>query len=246
MQVKKILISLTKMENSPYLDLEKQYNIKVDFKEFFYVSPVPISNLRKIRFDLNNYTAVIFTSKTAVDHYFRVSQEMRYNVPTTLKYFCINETISTYLSKYIVYRKRKIFFSDGNADNLIELISQNEDEKFLLPVSDTRKNTIVNKLKRKKINITPVVFYTLEYSDLKTIDINQYDLVVLFSPVSVKSIQHNFDDNIEKNIMIATFGKDTAKEALKAKLKVKIKAPAPDCPSMKTAIEKYLQNGKSI
>jgi len=243
MQIKKVLISLAKTENSPYKELEKKYGVQVEYKEFYKVVPVPILNLRKVRFDFNNYTAVVFNSKTAIDHFFRVAQEMRYTVPTTMKYFCLNETISNYLSKYIVYRKRKIFPGDGNMDNFVEMISESHNEQFLLPVSDTRKNTLVTKLKRKKINITPSVFYTLEYSDLSDIKIEEFDIITLFAPASVLSLKNTFE-SLNNDTIIATFGKDTAKEAQKADLKVKIKAPSPDCPSMVMALEKYIANAK--
>mgnify|MGYP005840536271 CR=1 FL=1 len=243
MQIKKVLISLAKTDNSPYKELEKKYGVQVEYKEFYKVVPVPILNLRKIRFDFNNYSAVIFNSKTAIDHFFRVATEMRYTVPGTMKYFCLNDTISNYLSKYIVYRKRKIFPCDGNMDNFIEMIAQNTDEHFLLPVSDTRKNTLITKLKRKKVNITPAIFYTLEYSDLTDINVEDFDIITLFAPASVLSLKNSFE-NLKNDTIIATFGKDTAKEAQKADFKVKIKAPSPDCPSMVMAIEKFIANAK--
>lgn len=241
---KRILISQPKpASNSPYFDIEKRYNVNIDFRKFFGIEPVAAREFRKLRIDLGSFTSVIFTSKIAVDHYFRVAEEMRFHVPTTMKYFCINETIAQYLSKYIVYRKRKISFADGSMDDFVFLIAKTADEKYLLPVADNHRNTLINKLKRKKVKVTKAVFYQIAYSDLSDIKLD-YDIVVLFSPSGMKALEENFDDLKSYNIKIAAFGTETSKAVTKAGLKVSIKAPTSDCPSMTMAIEKFLKNGK--
>lgn len=245
MPEKRILISQPEpSENSPYFDLEKKYNVNFDFRKFFQIEPVASREFRKVRLDLNDYNALIFTSKIAADHYFRVAQKMRFQVPTTMKYFCINETIAQYLSKYIVYRKRKIFFADGTMDDFVDLISKSPDEEFLLPVADNHRNTLYNKLKRKKLRIKKAIFYQIVFSDLSDIDLN-YDVIVLFSPSGIKALEENFSDIKKRSFKIAAFGNETAKAVNKAGLKVDIKAPTPDLPSMSMALENYLKNGKA-
>lgn len=245
MPQKRILISQPKPQNhSPYFELEKKYDVVFDFRKFFQIEPVPAREFRKLRIDLSTFTAVIFTSKIAVDHYFRVAEEMRFTVPTTMKYFCINETIAQYLSKYIVYRKRKISFADGSVDDFVNLMSKSPEEKYLLPVADNHRNTLNNKLKRKKIKVYKAVFYQIAYSDLKDIKLD-YDIIVLFSPSGMKALEENFGEITEQNFKIAAFGAETTKAVTKAGLKVNIKAPTPECPSMTMAIENYLKNGKT-
>lgn len=239
---RRILISQPKpANNSPYFELEKHYAVDFDFRKFFGIEPVPAREFRKLRLDLGSFTAVIFTSKVAVDHYFRVAKEMRFHVPNTMKYFCINETIAQYLSKYIVYRKRKISFGDGTMDDFVSLIAKTPEEKYILPVADNHRNTLNNKLKRKKLKVTKAIFYQIAYADLSDIKLD-YDMIVLYSPSGVKALEENFGELKNKNLFIAAFGAETSKAVTKAGLKVNIKAPTPDCPSMTMAIEKYLKN----
>ncbi len=241
MQIKSILISQPQpTQRSPYDDIVKKYNVKVDFHKFFDIEPVEAREFRRLRIDLSSFTAVIFTSKIAVDHYFRLATEMRYYPPTTLKYFCINESISNYLNKYITYRKRKIFFTDGLMDSLIEVVSKFTDEVFLLPVANTHKNNLINKLKRKKLNVIKAVSYKVVNVDLSKLKLS-YDIVALFSPSGVDSLVANFPDFRDKKIKLATFGSETTKSAVKAGLKVDIKAPTAGVPSMAMALEKYLK-----
>jgi len=245
MSEKKILISQPEpASNSPYFDLVDRYEVNIDFKKFFGIEAVAAKEFRKLRLDLGSFTSVIFTSKVSVDHYFRVAEEMRFHVPTTMKYFCNNETIAQYLSKYIVYRKRKISYADGTMDDFVNLIFKNPDEKYLLPVADDHRNTLNNKLKRKKIKVTKAVFYQIAYADLSKIKLD-YDIIVLFSPSGMKALEANFDNLKDQKIKIAAFGTETAKAVVKAGLKVNIKVPTQECPSMTMALEKYLLNGKA-
>lgn len=244
MPSKKILISQPKPKNhSPYFDLEKRYDVNFEFRKFFRLEGVPSKELRKQRLNISKYTALIFTSRVAVDHFFRVAEEMRYTVPNSMKYFCINETIAQYLSKYIVYRKRKIFFANGTNEDFIDIISKNADEEFLLPVSDNHRNTLYNKLRRKKLKVTKAVFYRIVSEELKDIEL-EHDIIVLFSPSGVKSLVENFPDIAKSQVKIAVSGPETAKEASKAGLNVSLKAPTDEFPSIIMAIEKYLKDEK--
>lgn len=246
MSQKRILISQPKPEeNSPYFEIEKKYNVVFDFKKFFQIEPISGKEFRKEqRIDLNDYTAIIFTSKIAVDHYFRVSKELRFIVPTTMKYFCNNETIAQYLSKYIVYRKRKISFADGTIDDFINNITKSPEEKFLLPISNNHRNNFSNKLRRKKIKITKAIFYKIVNTNIKNVGTN-YDIVVIFSPSGIKVLEDNKKTLKENNIKIAAFGTETAKAITKIGLKVNIKAPTTEHPSMTMAIENFLKNEKN-
>lgn len=244
MSNKKILISQPKpVEKSPYFDVEKNYDVVFDFRKFFQIEPVHSRELRKQRLNIVKFTSIIYTSKIAVDHFFRVAEELRYTVPGTLKYFCINETIAQYLSKYVVYRKRKISFGNGTIDDFVSIISKNPEENFLLPVADTHKNTLFNKLKRKKLNVTKAPIYKVASADLSDLTLD-YDVIVLFSPSGVKSLVKNFPDFKDSKIKIAAFGTETTKAVSKAGLKTAIKAPTPEFPSMTMALEDYLRNGK--
>ncbi len=244
MSIKKILISQPKpLHRSPYDDLVKKYSLKVDFKKFFEIESLPAREFRKFRIDITRFTAVIFTSRIAIDHYFRLAEELRYQIPSTMKYFCMNETIANYLNKYIVYRKRKISFADGTMDDLVDQISKMPEEEYLLPVPDNHKNTLNNKLKRKKIKVVKAVSYKIvsaDFSDIK----NDYDVLVIFSPAGVKAIQENFAGFDNDKTKIAAFGTETCKAVTKAGYKLAVKAPTAEFPSMTMALDNYLKNNE--
>ena len=239
---KKILISQPKPSNAThYAELEKRYDVKLDFRKFFKIEPVPSKELRKKRLNINKYTAVIFTSRVAVDNFFRICEELRYTVPSTMKYFCSNETIAQYLSKYIVYRKRKIFFGNGKIDSLVESIIPHSDEEFLLPVADNHHNSLYNKLRRRKLKVTKAVFYRIVSEDLKDLKL-EHDIIVLFSPSGVKSLIENFPGVVEdKKKIIAVSGPETLKAATKANLNVQIKAPTEKYKSIIMALDSFLR-----
>ncbi|MBN2892379.1 MAG: uroporphyrinogen-III synthase [Bacteroidales bacterium] len=244
MPIKNILISQPKpIHRSPYDDLVKKYDITVDFRKFFDIEPLPAREFRKARIDLASFTSVIFTSKVAIDHYFRLSEELRFLIPSTMKYFCMNETIANYLNKYIVYRKRKISFADGNVDDLVNLLSKYPEEKYLLPVADSHKNTLSNKLKRKKLKVVKAVSYKIVSSDLTDLGFD-YDIVVLFSPSGVKALQENFPNYNSEKSKIAAFGAETCKAVTKAGYKLEIKAPTSEHPSMTMALDTYLKKNE--
>jgi uroporphyrinogen-III synthase len=246
MPTKKILISQPKpVSKSPYFDLEKRYGVDIDFEKFIQIEPVHSRELRKQRLNIGKYTAIVLTSRIAVDHFFRVAEELRYQVPTTLKYFCMYENIAQYLSKYIVYRKRKIFYANGTVDDLVETASNYTDEEFLLPVADNHRNTLYNKLRRKKLKVTKAVFYQIVSSDLSHLSLD-YDTIVLFSPAGVKSLLENFPQIKEKtDVKLAAFGNETIRAVQREGLKVHIKAPTQKFPSMTMALENYLRNAKN-
>ena len=242
MKVKTILVSQPepKVENSPYFEIQQKLKVKVDFRPFIHVEGVSAKDVRAQKIDLNNYTAIILTSKNSVDHFFRVAEEMRYKVPETLKYFCQSEAIAFYLQKYVVYRKRKIYVGQKDFVDLSPLIKKYKDEKFLLPASDQLNFDIPQTLNNLKVDWTPGIFYKTVMSDLSDLKDVYYDVLAFFSPTGIKSLFKNFPDFKQNNTRIAVFGSTTQKEALDHGLRVDIMAPTPDTPSMTMALEKYI------
>ena len=242
MKVKTILVSQPepKIENSPYFDLQEKQRVKIDFRPFIHVEGVSAKEIRHQKIDLNNYTAIILTSRNAVDHYFRVCEEMRFEVPTSMKYFCMSEAIAFYLQKYITYRKRKIYFGKQRFVDLIDTIKKHKSEKFLLPSSDLLKPVIPQLLDDNKIDYTRAILYKTVCSDLSDLEDVFYDILVFFSPSGIKSLFQNFPEFEQKNTRIAVFGNSTVKAATQAGLKCTIEAPTPETPSMTMALEKYI------
>lgn len=242
-RIRNILVSQPEPTNkkSPFLDLADKYGLEVDFRSFIEVEPVSAKEFRRERVDLLEHTAVIFTSRNAVDHYFRIASEMRVDVPETMKYFCTSEAIAYYLQKYVVYRKRKIFFGDQSFDELLRLIKKHKKEKFLFPCSETHKRSIPEKLDEIGIDYSKAVLYRTVASDLSDLAEVDYDLLVFFSPSGIESLFKNFPDFEQKDKLIAAFGPTTHKAVEDAGLELHIKAPQPDTPSMTMAIEEYLK-----
>jgi uroporphyrinogen-III synthase len=242
-RVKSILITLPKpeTEKSPYFDLAKKYNLKVDFRSFIHVEGVPARDFRKDKINLAEYTAVIFSSRNAVDHYFRIGEEMRYDVPADLKYFCISESTALYLQKYIQYRKRKIFFGKQTASDLAEVLKKHTTEKFLYPCSDVATEDTMNFLQKNGYNVTPAVLFKTVVSDLSDLAEVFYDIIGFFSPSSIQSLYINFPDFKQNKTRIAAFGLNTQKAITDAELIVDIAAPNPESPSMIMAIENYIK-----
>lgn len=242
-KVKSILVTLPKPETdkSPYYDLAKKLNLKVDFRSFIHVEGIPARDFRKDKVNLADFSAIILTSRTAADHFFRICEEMRYEVPTDLKYFCLSETIALYLQKYIQYRKRKIFFGKKGIADLAEVLKKHANEKFLYPCSDVATEDFVNILDDKGFNITPAVLFKTLVSDLSDLAEVFYDIIAFFSPSSIQSLYQNFPNFEQKNTRIAVFGSSTAKAVEDTGLTVNISAPAPGVPSMTMAIENYVK-----
>ncbi|WP_188361167.1 uroporphyrinogen-III synthase [Flavobacterium orientale] len=242
MKVKTILVSQPepKVENSPYFELIQKHKVKIDFRPFIHVEGVPVKEIRAQKIDLNNFSAIILTSKNAVDHFFRVAEEMRYKVPEDLKYFCQSEAVAFYLQKYVIYRKRKIYVGQKDFVDLSPLIKKYKEEKFLLPASDQLNFDVPQTLDGLKVNWTQGIFYRTVMSDLTDLADVYYDVLAFFSPTGIKSLFKNFPDFQQNNTRIAVFGSTTQKEALEHGLRVDIMAPSPEAPSMTMALEKYI------
>jgi uroporphyrinogen-III synthase len=242
MKVKTILVSQPepKVENSPYFDLQQKYKLKIDFRPFIHVEGVNGKDVRLQKIDLNHFSAIILTSKNAVDHFFRVAEEMRYKVPEDLKYFCQSEAIAFYLQKYVVYRKRKIYIGTKDFADMSTLFKKYKEEKYLLPASDQLNADAPITLDNLKLDWTQAIFYKTVMSDLSDLKNVFYDVLVFFSPTGIKSLFKNFPDFEQNNTRIAVFGSTTQKEALEHGIRVDIMAPTPESPSMTMALEKYI------
>ncbi|MET7029863.1 uroporphyrinogen-III synthase [Sediminicola luteus] len=248
MKVKTILVSQPepKMENSPYSRLIEKEKVKVDFRPFIHVEGVDAKNVRQQKIDLNNFTAIILTSRNSVDHFFRIADEMRFKVPDTMKYFCQSEAVAYYLQKYVVYRKRKIYVGKMNFVDITPLLKKYKNEKFLLPSSDVLKPIVPELLNSMELNWTRGIFYKTVISDLSDLRDVYYDILVFFSPSGIESLLKNFPDFKQNETRIAVFGNSTVNAATDAGLRIDIKAPTPDTPSMTMALQKYIttQNKK--
>lgn len=242
-KVKSILVTLPRPENdkSPYFALASKYNLKLDFRAFIHVEGVPAREFRKERINLADFTAVIFTSRNAADHFFRICEEMRYEVPADLKYFCLSETIALYLQKYIQYRKRKIFFGKQTAQDLEEVLKKHTKEKFLYPCSDVANEETQNWLQENGYDFTPAVLFRTVVSDLSDLANVFYDVIVFFSPSSIQSLFENFPDFKQNDTRIAAFGPSTHQAIADRNLILDIAAPTPEAPSMTMAVEQYIK-----
>tara|TARA_R110002020_G_scaffold247833_11_gene461883 strand:- start:221 stop:970 length:750 start_codon:yes stop_codon:yes gene_type:complete len=242
MKVKTILVSQPepKVENSPYFELQEKKRVKIDFIPFIHVEGVSGKEVRHQKIDLKDYTAIILTSRNAVDHFFRIAEEMRFKVPDSLKYFCQSEAVAYYLQKYVVYRKRKIYVGKRTFADMSTMLKKYKNEKFLLPSSDVLKPDIPETLDELKVNWKRATFYKTVVSDLSHLKDVYYDILVFFSPSGIKSLFENFPDFQQKDTRIAVFGNSTVKAANDANLKVNIQAPTPETPSMTMALEKYI------
>jgi len=242
MKVKTILVSQPepKMENSPYARLIDKEKVKVDFRPFIHVEGVDAKSVRQQKIDLSQFTAVILTSRNAVDHYFRLAEEMRFKVPDSMKYFCQSEAVAYYLQKYVVYRKRKIYVGKMNFADLLPLFKKYKEEKYLLPSSDVLKPTVPETLDQLQLDWKRGVFYKTVISDLSDLSDVLYDVLVFFSPSGIESLLKNFPEFKQNNTRIAVFGNSTIKAATDAGLRIDIKAPTPETPSMTMALQKYI------
>lgn len=243
MKVKTILVSQPEpqTENSPYFDLAAKHKLKIDFIPFIHVAGVDSQEVRKQKLALPSHTAVILTSRNAVDHFFRVAEDFRYTVPNEMKYFCTSEAIAYYLQKYVVYRKRKIYFGKATLSDLAPQLKKHKQESFLLPTSDVLKPEVPKILKDLKLQYTRAILYNTVSSDLSHLADVKYDILVFFSPSGIKSLFENFPDFEQGETRIAGFGASTQKEIEAAGLQCDIKAPSPKFPSMTMALEDYIK-----
>tara|TARA_B100000925_G_scaffold284150_1_gene258837 strand:+ start:360 stop:1100 length:741 start_codon:yes stop_codon:yes gene_type:complete len=242
-KIKTILISQPKpsTEKSPYFDLAEKLKLTIDFRPFIHVEGMEGQEFRQQRVDLAQHSAVILTSRLAVDHYFRIAKEMRFEVPDSMKYFCISESTAYYLQKYVQYRKRKIFHGTIKFDEVVALMKKHKNETFLLPCSDLLKSSIPKALDAGGFNYTKAVMYRTVCSDLSDLSDVKYDVLVFFSPSGIESLFKNFPDFVQGDTKIAVFGPTTAKAAEQAGLRIDINAPTAKAPSMTMALEQYIK-----
>ena len=246
MKVKTILVSqpAPKTETSPYSDLSDKQKVKIDFRPFIHVEGVTTKEVRAQKIDLSNFTAIVLTSRNAVDHFFRIAEEMRFKVPDAMKYFCQSEAVAYYLQKYVVYRKRKIYVGKRTFPELSKLIKKHKEEKFLLPSSDKLKPLIPNELDALGVNWKRAILYKTVVSDLSDLENVFYDLLVFYSPAGIESLYKNFPEFKQNDTKIAVFGETTKKAAIAQGLDIDIAAPDPKTPSMTGAIGLYIKSGK--
>lgn len=243
MKIKRILVSQPRPESekSPYFDLAEKNNVKIDFRPFSHVEGIPCKDFRKQRIDILAHTGVIFNSKTAIDHFFRMCGELRIIVPDVMKYFCISESVAFYLQKYIIYRKRKIFFGAGTITDLIEIVKRHGEEKFLLPISDLPHEELTEQLDKAGLRYERAILYHNVSCDLSDFSVINYDLLVFFSPSGIKSLIKNFPEFQQNDIKIGSFGTSTAKAVLDAGLRLDLQAPRPEAPSMIMALDMFIR-----
>ena len=244
MKVKTILVSQPEPktdQQSPFSILSEKQKVKIDFRSFIHVEGLTVREVRNQKIDLGKYSAIILTSRNAVDHFFRIAEEMRFKVPNELKYFCQSEAVAYYLQKYVVYRKRKIYVGKRTFPELCEVIKKHKTEKFLLPSSDKLKDLIPESLNAMGVDWTRADLYRTVTSDLSDLEKVTYDVLVFFSPSGIQSLFKNFPEFKQNDTRIAVYGNSTVKAATEAGLKVDIAAPSPETPSMTMALEKYIK-----
>lgn len=247
MKVKTILVSQPepKSEASPYFDLAEKQKVKVDFRPFIHVEGISVREVRTQKIDLSKFTAIILTSRNAVDHFFRIAEEMRFPVPNSMKYFCQSEAVAYYLQKYVVYRKRKIYVAEKTFADLIKLIKKHKENKFLLPSSDKLKPLIPEELNKLGVNWKRADLYRTVVSDLSDLKDVTYDVLVFFSPSGIDSLFENFPNFKQDQTRIAVFGNSTSQAVEDRGLRVDIAAPTPETPSMTMALERYIKEANS-
>ena len=229
-------------DKSPYFDLADKYKLKIDFRPFIKVEGIDAKEFRAQKINLADHTAVILTSKVAVDHFFRIAQETRFEVPESMKYFCISEAVALYLQKYVPYRKRKIFFGKQTIEELTELMKKHKGENYLLPCTDILRDNIPQTLELQKMQFSKTILYRTVASDLTDLEDVYYDLLVFFSPGGIESLFKNFPDFKQNNTAIAAFGATTANAVVKHNLRLDVHAPHPKAPSMVGAIELFIKD----
>jgi uroporphyrinogen-III synthase len=243
LKVKNILVSQPcpiDLEKSPYGDIAKKYAVNIDFHQFIKVEGINAQDFRRAKGSFNGHTAVVLTSRHAVDHFFRMAKELRFDIPDSLKYFCISESTAFYLQKYVQFRKRKIFYGKQTFIELVEVIKKHKEEVFLIPSSDVHKDSMFEMLDEEHVNYSNAIIYKTVSSNLSHVDINKYEMLVFFSPAGIKSLQSNFPGFKQGETLIGTFGSTTAKAVRDAGLRLDIPAPTQSAPSMTMAIDEFL------
>lgn len=242
--IKRILVAQPRPESekSPYFELEKKYGVTLDFQPFILVEGVPAKDFRKQKIEITDYTAVIFNSRNAIDHFFRICDELRLKISPDMKYFCIAESIALYLQKFIVYRKRKIFYGeDGTVQKMLEVIAKHKSkEKYLVPLNDICRNEILDCLTKNHLEFAEAAFYKTVVNDVKPqLDLHP-DMILFFTPGGVKSLFENAPEFKQNGTLVGAFGPITTKAVEDAGLLLHLKAPMPGAPSMVAALDKFL------
>ena len=241
--IKKILVSQPKpsSEKSPYFDIAERYGVEMVFHPFIKVEGLSAREFRQQKISLSEHTAVVFTSRHAIDHFFQLAKELRFVIPDDMKYFCITEQVALYIQKYVQYRKRKIFFgSTGKFADLLPQMVKHKNERYFIPQSDVHTDEIKNLMESKKLRHTEGVMYRTVPNDLESDQPLDFDMVVFFSPSGVQSMLKNFPDFKQGKIAIATFGPTTAKAVKEAGLRLDLEAPTPQYPSITSALNAYI------
>lgn len=244
MKVKKVLVSQPKpsSEKSPYYEIAEKYGVQIEFRPFIKVEGLTAKEFRQSKISISDFTAIIFTARTAIDHFFRLCEELRVSVPDTMKYFCTTESIALYLQKYIVYRKRKIFHgTTGKLDGLVSALSKHNKEKYLFVVSDVHKTDETNILDTIHIDYTKAVMYRTVSNDFAPDEPFDYDMLLFFSPSGIDSLLKNFPHFKQDQIKIGTFGSTTAQAVKNAGLRLDMEAPSVKAPSMTAALDQFLE-----
>ena len=247
MKIKKILVSQPKpaSEKSPYYDIAHKYGVDIVFRPFIKVEGVTAKEFRQQKVSILDYTAIVFTSRHAIDHFFKLCEELRVTIPETMKYFCVTEAIALYIQKYVQYRKRKVFFGNtGKINDLIPTMVKHKTEKYLVPLSDVHTDELKDLLDQNKLQHTEVVMYRTVSNDFKADEKFDYDMLIFFSPVGVAALKKNFPNFEQKDIAIGSFGPTTAKAVREAGLRLDLEAPSTVAPSMTGGLELYLKNLK--
>ena len=243
MKIKKVLVSQPRpaTEKSPYFDIAQKYGVKIEFRPFIKVESLTPREFRKQKVSILDHTAIVFTSRHAIDHFFNLCVNLRVTIPETMKYFCTSETIALYIQKYVLYRKRKVFFgSTGKFVDLLPIIVKHSQEKYFIPMSDVHNDEIRDMLDSNKINHTEAVMYRTVSNDFTPDESFDYDMLIFFSPAGIQALKKNFPDFVQGDIAIGTFGPTTAKAVRDAGLRLDLEAPTPASPSMTAALDKFI------
>ena len=243
MKIKKVLVSQPKptSEKSPYFDIAEKYGVKIDFRPFIKVESLSAKEFRQQKVSILDHTAVIFTSRHAIDHFFNLCTELRVTIPETMKYFCVTEAVALYIQKYVQYRKRKVFFgATGKFADLVPLMVKHNTEKYFVPMSDVHNDEVKDLLDKNKIQHTEAVMYRTVSNDFKPEEMSDYDMLVFFSPAGIQSLMKNFPGFEQKDIAIGCFGPTTAKAVKEAGLRLDLEAPSAAAPSMPAALDLFI------
>lgn len=243
MKVNKILVSQPKpaSDKSPYFDIARKFDVTIDFKQFIKVESVTSKEFRQQKVTILDHTAIVFTSRHAIDHFFNLCTELRVNVPETMKYFCISEAIALYIQKYVQYRKRKVFFGDnGKIEGLIPVMVKHKNEKYFVPLSDIHNDELTRLFESNNLQFTEAVMYRTVSHIFEPGELDGYDMMIFFSPAGIVSLKENLPDFNQGEMLIGCFGPTTAAAIKEAGLRLDLEAPTAEAPSMTMALEQYL------